>query len=135
MLKDKNEGKRMQKKKLSRAKVQQQDHFRHAGMAVWKVPFMVTIVRGQGNGEREGLGPVRANTSLRSLNISYRKNGAPGTFWRGRYNLIRAPGNWLRLVLGGTGAPCSGVGSPVRGHCDGSVTLNGQGSHGGGEET
>lgn len=87
------------------------------------------------NGEREGLGPVRANTSLRSLNISYRKNGAPGTFWRGRYNLIRAPGNWLRLVLGGTGAPCSGVGSPVRGHCDGSVTLNGQGSHGGGEET
>ena len=45
---------------------------------------------------------------------------------------MRAQRNWLHLVWDGTVAPCSGVGSLVRGHCDdGSMALHGQDSHGG----
>lgn len=52
--------------------------------SLWKVPFTVTMVRGQDC----RLERVRASTNLRSLNISYRKEGAIGAFWRGRYNRV-----------------------------------------------
>lgn len=52
--------------------------------SLWKVPFTVTMVRGQDC----RLERVRTSTNLRSLNISYRKEGAIGTFWRGRYNRV-----------------------------------------------
>ena len=51
MLKDKNEGKRMQKKKSIQSPVV--GPLQACGPAVWKVVFMVTMVRGQGIVEKE----------------------------------------------------------------------------------
>lgn len=57
MLKDKNEGKRIQKKKKSiQSKGPKVGPLQACGHAVWKVVFMFTMVRGQGIVEKEDWG-------------------------------------------------------------------------------
>lgn len=75
-----------------------------------------------------GLGQIRASISLRSINISPKKEGAIGTFWRGRINWVKAQGNLLSAALRGTWAVQSRVRSPDRGRYYG---PNGRGSGGG----
>ena len=56
MLKDKNEGKRMQKKKCIQIEGPIVGPLQACGHAVWKLVFMFTMVRGQGIVEKEDWG-------------------------------------------------------------------------------